>query len=210
MIRSGHRIAREERGGQGGTSLVEALAVLLILGLAVGAGAAGIQSGLRQARLRAAARRMSVLVRWMRSEAVRGRRSVGIVFRRAADGTYRFDLHRDGDGDGIRSRDIGSGTDPRFAGPFSLRREFPGIGFGLLDRDRIPAVPPSRGSVGNRSDPIRFGRSDIVSFSPRGQSSSGTMYLTDGRRRMAAVVVYGPTVRVRVWIWRDPAGCWEQ
>jgi hypothetical protein len=153
---------------------------------------------------------MVLLVRWMRMEAVRRGHSVGIVFQRLDDGTYRFNLHLDGDGDGIRSRDIAAGIDRRFAGPFSIGREFPGVRFGILERDRIPAIPPRRGRLGNRGDPIQFGPADIVSFSPRGQSSSGTLYLTDHRRRMGAVVVYGPTVRVRLWNWRDAARRWEQ
>jgi hypothetical protein len=46
---------------------------------------------------------------------------------------------------------------------------------------------------------VQFGRSDVVSFSPRGASSSGTLYVTDGKDALYAVVVFGPTVRLRVW-----------
>jgi hypothetical protein len=58
-------------------------------------------------------------------------------------------------------------------------------------------------------DPIRFGRGDLVAFSPLGSSSSGTIYLTDGRSELWAVVLYGATARVRVWRFDRTAGRWR-
>ena len=40
---------------------------------------------------------------------------------------------------------------------------------------------------------------DLVSFGPEGSASSGTLYVTDGRRGLFAVVLFGPTARLRVW-----------
>jgi hypothetical protein len=48
-------------------------------------------------------------------------------------------------------------------------------------------------------DPVRFGRSDLVSFTPVGSASSGTLYVTDRRHALFAVVLFGPTARLRVW-----------
>lgn len=210
MNRSGYRIARWDEDGRGGYSFVETLAVLLIMALILGAGAARVHASLMNNRMRMATRRMFLLARWMQSEAVRTRKKVGIVFTRAPDGTYQFGLYSDGDGDGIRMRDVRSGKDPKFAGPFFLWREYPGIRLGILERDRIARVPPAGGVLGNRLDPVQFGSSDIISFSPRGRSSSGTLYFTDQSRRMMALVVYGPTVRIRIWTYRDGPGRWER
>jgi len=55
---------------------------------------------------------------------------------------------------------------------------------------------------------VRFGRSDLVSFSPFGSSSSGTLYVTDGRRGLFAVVLFGPTARLRVWRFRPEERRW--
>jgi len=145
----------------------------------------------------------------MQSEAVRRRHYVGIVFQRNPEGNYVFELIQDGDGDGIRSGDLENGRDFRFSGPFTIFREYPGIRFGFLPDVRIPGVPPGGGWLDTRKDPIRFGRSDIISFSPRGRSSSGSLYLTDGRDRIMALVVYGPTVRVRVWQFLESTGAWN-
>ena len=206
----GFRIARLDEDGRGGYSFVETLAVLLFLGLMLGAGAARVHASIKNNQLRAATRRMFLLVRWMQSEAVRTRKKVGIVFNRAADGTYRFELYTDGDGDGIRTRDVTSGKDPKFAGPFFLSREYPGVRLGILERDRIPKVPPAGGVLRNRLDPVQFGSSDIISISPRGHSSTGTLYITDQSLRMMALVVYGPTVRIRIWTYRDGSGRWDR
>jgi hypothetical protein len=51
------------------------------------------------------------------------------------------------------------------------------------------------------SDPIRFGRSNMVSFSPEGTATPGTFYLA-GEYFQAAVRVNGMTSRVRVLVYR--------
>ena len=57
---------------------------------------------------------------------------------------------------------------------------------------------------------MRFGRSDLVSFSPDGSASSGTLYVTDGRDGLYAVVLFGPTARVRVWRFDRRNGRWTR
>jgi len=203
------RDCRQKEDGRGGFGLVETLVVLFLIGAGLAIGWAGVEPSMRAAKLRAATRRMAVLVRWMQSEAVRRRQYVGIVFHLNQEGKYVFDLIQDGDGDGIRTRDLEDGRDFRFSGPFTISRDYPGIRFGYLPEGPIPSVPPSRGSLDTGKDPIRFGRSDIISFSPRGRSSSGSLYLTDGRDRMMALVIYGPTVRIRVWQFLESAGAWD-
>ena len=48
-------------------------------------------------------------------------------------------------------------------------------------------------------DPVRFGVSDLVSFGAVGTASSGTLYVNDGEGGLAAVVIFGPSSRLRVW-----------
>jgi hypothetical protein len=58
--------------------------------------------------------------------------------------------------------------------------------------------PGSPGSWLDRlDDPIRFGSSDLCSFSPLGESTPGSVYLWDGRDRMAVVRVFGRSAKVR-------------
>ena len=56
---------------------------------------------------------------------------------------------------------------------------------------------------------MRFGRSDLISFGPLGTASGGTLYLTDSRHRLYAVVLYGRTARVRVWRYDTREGRWK-
>ena len=68
----------------------------------------------------------------------------------------------------------------------------------------MPAIPPDRGTLSG--DPIRFGRSDILSFSPLGTATPGTFYLV-GDGAQAAVRVTGGSARVRLMVWR---GNWRE
>ena len=74
----------------------------------------------------------------------------------------------------------------------------------------FPRIPPNRGVIENLDDPVQFGRSDVVSFSRLGRSSSGTVYLADGRESLFGVVLVGPSSRVRVWRFDARAGRWRR
>jgi len=133
----------------------------------------------------------------LRSEAIASRRDVAMRLTWSG-GRYQYAFYADGDGDGVRSNDIASGRDPLIGEPRDLPTRYEGIDFGLLP-EAIPEVPPGAGVLPPGSDPVRFGRSDIITFTPRGTSSSGTLYLSDGQGTVAAVVVYGATGRLRFW-----------
>jgi hypothetical protein len=68
-----------------------------------------------------------------------------------------------------------------------------------------PALPPDCGDLAG--DPIRFGSSDILSFSPLGTATPGTFYLA-GDFAQAAVRVTGGSARVRLMVWRG--GRWRE
>jgi hypothetical protein len=57
---------------------------------------------------------------------------------------------------------------------------------------------------------VRFGVSDIVTFTPQGTASSGTLYVSDGRDTVFAVVLYGRTGRIRTWRFDRGAWRWRQ
>jgi hypothetical protein len=62
---------------------------------------------------------------------------------------------------------------------------FPGVAIGVS-----PTTPTD--------DPIRLGGSDILSFTPSGTSSSGTIYIAGRDGTQWAVRVLGATARTRV------------
>jgi hypothetical protein len=69
----------------------------------------------------------------------------------------------------------------------------------------VPELPPEKGTLSG--DPVRFGVSDMLSFSPLGTATPGTFYLA-GENAQAAVRVNGGTARVRLMLWRG--GKWVE
>ena len=116
----------------------------------------------------------------------------------------------DGNGNGLRTAEIRDGTDPTLDGPFHLQDRVEHTQPGFPGAGPFTSPPPSSGPLRDLDDPVKFGRSDIISFSPIGRSSSGTVYLKDGAGGLWAVVLYGPTVRVRIWRWDPRARLWKR
>jgi hypothetical protein len=176
---------------------VEAALLLALLGMMMTASAPALLAALSRARVAAAARALAGEMAGLRAAAIATQRVLALRLTRSPAG-YAYAFYADGDGDGVRARDIAAGIDRLIAGPRDLRTRFEGIDFGLIDT-AIPEVPPATGVLAPADDPVRFGRSDIVSFTPLGTASSGTLYVSDGRTTVCAVVLYGRTGRIRTW-----------
>ncbi len=133
-----------------------------------------------------------------RSIAIRTGCQTAIRFEQEADGRQVYSLYRDGNRNGVTSHDIQHGVDVRIAGPIPLTGGAPSVRVGILPG--IPAPPPDSGTL-DPVDPIRFGRSNMVSFSPLGTASPGTFYLA-GYGIQGAVRVTPGSARVRLLICR--------
>jgi prepilin-type N-terminal cleavage/methylation domain-containing protein len=181
-----------------GYTLAELLAVLAIVAMAVAVtlpAAAMLRDGGRAA---AGARTMATILSAQRFKSVTGHRVRGLQFRRIGD-TWTWREVADGNGNGLRTAEITRGVDPVLAADDSLGHLVQDVKLGLPPGGPFPEAPPGTDLLNPGDDPVRFGRSDLVSFSPVGSASSGTLYVTDGRAGLFAVVLYGPTARLRVW-----------
>ena len=136
-----------------------------------------------------------------RTDAIRSNEYRAIRFESSSAGET-YSVYRDGDGDGVRSEDIKRGVDKRVAGPFILTAGAPGVRVGI--NPGVQAIPPDRGDL--TGDPIRFGVSRMISFSPLGGATPGTFYLA-GETIQGAVRVTGTTGRIRLMVWR---GSWRE
>jgi hypothetical protein len=114
----------------------------------------------------------------------------------------------DGNGNGLRTAEIRRGVDPTISGPHHLQDRVEDVRLGFPPGGPFPRIPPRAGNIVDTDDPVQFGRSDIVAFSPLGRSSSGTLYITDGRRGLFGIVLFGPSTRVRVWRYDTVGGKW--
>jgi type II secretory pathway pseudopilin PulG len=181
-----------------GWSLPELLAALIVLGLVVAICAPATAEMMAEARAAAAAREVAATLQAMRWRAVSTHRTHGLFFRLDARGWHWF-VVRDGNGNGLRTAEVRDGTDPTLSGPHRIEDRVEGLQVGFPPALEIPAIPPRSGSIPDLGDPVKFGNSNLIAFSPLGTASSGTLYLTDRRYALRAVVLFGPTVRIRVW-----------
>ena len=186
---------------------LESLVGLVLVGL-IASGVAPALARMRASALTAAgARHVTVMLHSLLWRSVAGRSVHGLYFVRQDGGWSWFEV-LDGNGNGLRSAEVSGGTDPTLSGPHRLEDVVSGVTLGFPPGGPFPRIPPATGWIDNLDDPIRFGNSDLVSFGPLGTSSSGTLYLTDSRERLYAVVLYGPTARVRVWRYQPSSGRW--
>ena len=181
-----------------GYTLAELLAVLAIVAMAVAVtlpAAAMLRDGGRAA---AGARTMATLLAAQRWKSVSGHRVRGLQFRKIGN-AWTWREVADGNGNGLRTAEITRGVDPVLTPDESFEHQDSSVRLGVPPGGPYPEAPPGTGSLSAGDDPVRFGRSDLVSFSPVGSASSGTLYVTDGRSGLFAIVLYGPTARLRVW-----------
>lgn len=188
---------------QRGFSLVELIVVMALFGVLVAVFAPNLKAYSVRSQLEGAARQFQGEFRKARSIAVRSGRQTAIRFEDAPQGPM-FSVYADANGNGVLSSEIARGSDPRIAGPFELTGKAPDVRVAI--RPGTPAIPPERGSLAPE-DPIRFGRSNMLSFSPDGTASPGTFYLAT-RYEQAAVRVSPGMARVSFWTCRG--GVWRE
>ncbi|MCG6921850.1 MAG: GspH/FimT family pseudopilin [Acidobacteria bacterium] len=187
--------------GSRGFSLTEMLVVTAVIVVMAAVGFPNFRAFTAEAHLLGAARTFKGEFRRARSMAVRSGVYTAIRFERRLEGEM-YAVYADGNSNGIRSSDILAGRDRLVAGPFPLTGGAPGVRVGIIPG--TPTPPPGRGEL--TGDPIRFGRSDILSFSPLGTATPGTFYLA-GDGVQAAVRVTGGSARVRLMTCRG--GVWR-
>jgi prepilin-type N-terminal cleavage/methylation domain-containing protein len=189
------------RASAHGFTLVELLlatsisVVLLALALPVGGDA------LDDMRARAAARYLSGRIASNRLSAINRSRAIGIRFTPATP-DYEFAAYIDGNGNGVRTSDILAGLDVPNGVSRQLALEFRGVHFGLTIG--ISDVDGVRNST---TDGVRIGTARILTISPDGTATSGTLYLQGGHAQYA-VRVLGATGRTRVLKYEPGSRSW--
>ncbi len=189
-----------------GFSLLEILAVVAIIGVVAIASAPAFANYRRSASMKAEVAELRGILRAVRSRAIMRGTHAGVKFTRAGS-TWAYSLYDDGNDNGVRSTEIASGMDRRYAGPSMLMPQFNIAGIALLstpirDPDGDPLLPSASA--------VQFGSSTICSFSPTGSGTPGTIYITDGAGKLCALRVYGASGRVRVLRYDGAARRWSQ
>jgi Tfp pilus assembly protein FimT len=135
-------------------------------------------------RALAAARYLSSRLMLARMLAVQRSAAVAIRFDIDTRG-YRFTTYQDGNGNGVRSQDIAANVDRELDRAVRLFELFPGVDFALAVNDEA-------------GDPIQLSGTSLLTFTPSGTATSGSVYLRGRDGTQYAVRVLGATGRVRV------------
>ncbi len=192
-----------------GTSLLEVLVALVLAALAAAVALPAAFAWTRSLRMRLAAAEVVGTMQKARIYAVRHQANVALKFRADARGGVSWTLYRDGDGDGVRNRDIVSGRDP-VAGPAGDLTHFGTLAHLGFPPGIVPRDPGTGRPMDRLDDPVRFNRSDLASWTPLGASTPGSIYLTDGRRQLWAVRVNQMVGRMRVLVYDPQTETWRR
>jgi len=188
------------RIGRAGFTLIELLLTMAVAATLTGIAIPVIGGTVEEIRLAGAARHIAARVAAARIDAIRRSTTVGLRFV-ATGSDYSYITYVDTNGNGLRTTEITSGVDVALSARECLRDKYPGAEFGL-----IAGIPDLDGGSGS-ADGVRVGTSRILSLSPNGSATSGTLYV-HGRRGQYAVRILGATARTRVFAYDTGARRW--
>ncbi len=188
-------------GPDRGITLLELLFVIALLVTLTAIAIPLTTDTLDRMRTAMAARYISGLIMGARISAVSRSAAVALRFE-PSDADYYFGPVLDGNGNGVRTADLQRGVDQRLMTPERLRDKFPGVSFAIQ-----AGIPDLDGVNGGLRDGVRIGAARILTMSPNGTATSGTLYVC-GRSRQFAVRVLGATGRTRVLEYRTGEHAW--
>jgi type II secretory pathway pseudopilin PulG len=170
--------------------------LLFSLGVAAVLSAMAIPStfgAVDDARATAAVQYLASRLQRTRMEATASSASAALRFTRSGT-DYTIASYRDGNRNGVLTRDIQSGIDHAFGIVDRIEDQFPGVRLGTL-----PGLPPVDSSSSPPGlDPVRLGGSDMAVFTPFGTATSGSLYVLGRGQRQFVVRILGDTGRTRV------------
>ncbi|MET0213111.1 MAG: GspH/FimT family pseudopilin [Vicinamibacterales bacterium] len=166
-----------------GFTLIEILFVIGLWAVIAGIAAPHVLVALDRQKAWAAARYLAARMAMARSYAVTRSAYVALRFTRLGDDVM-FQMFVDGNRNGVRTLDIGSHVDSAIGVSARLSELFPGVVIGI--------------STDTGADPVRIGATNLLSFSPLGTATPGTIYVRSQNGLQLAVKITGATGRTRL------------
>lgn len=188
-----------------GFSLLESLVALAVLGVVTATALPALSNLYKKTAIDAATTDVALVFTIARDWAIRSGRHTGVKWF-SKDGDVVLSVYEDRNGNGVLSEDIKKGIDRLVAGPYFMRGKYPHITFSFLLN--FKGLDPSGNPIGNLSDPVRFGKSDICSFAPDCGASPGSVYLSNGADRQSVVRVSPASGRIQVFDWQAAKKKW--
>jgi prepilin-type N-terminal cleavage/methylation domain-containing protein len=189
-VRPGHPLSGLP--GDDGYSMIELMCVLGVAATVAGIAVPQGRWALDAARTLGAVRYLTSRIHQVRMEAVTGSRSAGLRFATSGS-SYTYAAYADGNRNGLRTVDIADGIDATVHHTERLSDLFAGVDFGALPG--LPSVDPSAPAPG--SDPIRLGAGNMLTFSPIGTATAGSLYVRGPRNAQYVIRIFGETGRTR-------------
>lgn len=175
-----------------------------IMVIVTGAAIPFAQGSVDRSRAAGAASYVAGRMAMARFEAVRRSAAVAIRFVENTDG-YWLQAYVDGNGTGVLTLDIARSIDRPITSDERLDDQFPGVTFGI--QPNVTGLDP--GQPFDTADPVQIGPSTLLSFSPNGSSTSGTLFIRGRRASQFAVRILGATGRTRVFEFNFGDGKWR-
>jgi prepilin-type N-terminal cleavage/methylation domain-containing protein len=185
-----------------GYSLLEVLMAITIMVIVGGAAIPLAHGTVDRSRAVGAANYVAGRLTLARFEAVRRSACVAIRFVERGDG-YWLQTYVDRNRNGVLTRDIDDGIDTPITAGERLDYHFSGVVFGIQ-----AGVTGIDAGTFNTTDPIQIGNTTLLSFSPTGSSTSGTLFIRGLRGNQFAVRVLGATGRTRILEFNFARGIW--
>ena len=171
--------------GRNGYTLIEILLVLGLISIIGGMAIPPVLAGLDRSRGLVAARYLAGRLALARMQAITRSATVALRFEERPEG-ITFEPFRDGNRNGVLTRDIQRRVDVSIEPAVRLWELFPGVVIGLTpDSPGTSAVQLSGGS-------------NLLSFTPVGTATSGTIYVRGPDGTQWALRVLGATARTRL------------
>ena len=188
-----------------GAALIDVV-VALGLSLVMAAAAVPVIGGtLEREHVIVGTQYLAALVQRARLESLKRAAAVAVRLE-VLDGRTAVQLFSDGNGNGVLQRDIDREIDPALTGLEWLDAHGRGVSL-RINRAIDDVAGGSRLEAGD--DPLRIGNTALVSFSPLGSSTSGTLYVAAPRGPQMAIRIFGATGRVRVLTFDAQARQWR-
>ena len=172
-------------------SLIELLFTATLAAILAGLAGPILHASITRATTIAAARYLGGRMAMARTFAVTRSANVALRFDRTrADAT--FQMFMDGNGNGVRTADIASGVDRPLDQPVALSELFSDVTIASGDGD----------------SPIRIGNTDLLSFTPLGTATPGSIFVRGRDGLQLALRVVGATGRTRLLRYDPKSNDW--
>lgn len=198
------------RGGRRAFTLIETVVVLGLVGLGTSFIWPAITDLMAGTEIRLATSEVAGAFYEARMYSLRHSANVAVRFETAADGTVSWSLYRDDDNDGVLKADIESGVDPQIRGGRRLEHFGSRIRFGFPPGQAPTEIGNPTKRITQLEDGLRFGNSEMASFTPRGTASPGTAYVTNGKNRLMAIRVGTLSGKVTLWEYDRTVQRWRR